>query len=420
MREEMFKKAGSRLTAGVLAVLFLTVCPWNTGILQAVVQAAPAPMKESVQTAIPETTVKSALTAEPDSGKRRNVLIGERKVPGQKQESEAEETARQYEEFEERLEAVEKRSDIVRNGFAVLEDQVFEIVMESFGEESLTFVPALDTRYHRLALFLADPYGRIVFKTAHLQTNNCIPGKMRQTNRGIAAVSFQDMNDDGLTDIVLITKCKNEGGPLVGKPYKIGDVLFQGEKTFYSDYRLSDRLNRFGMNKSIDIVAAHMKNGVSTEFLYTASTLDELTENGMCIIEEQCYERDFEKLGRLKVVPGTFRIAEYLVFMIYLVDEEGRIVFSLQPMDTYESLYSLKGFACKDVDGDGMKDLVVLARYSYAQTDGTMNVVCDCSIYYQRTDGFEEDRELVRQYRCDEKTKMEDLVRNIREFWGWK
>lgn len=413
MRKVMFRKAGLRLSATGLALLLLTGRAWNGNVAKAETEAvSKAAVQESGQTVIPAATQ--------DAKKSRNPLIGERKVPGQRLESEAEETARKYEEFKGRLGVVEKRADIARNGFVVLEDQVFETVMESFGEESLIFIPALDTRYHRLVLFLADSYGKIVFKTAQLQTNNCIPGKMRQTNRGIAAVSFQDMNDDGLTDIVLITKCKNEDGPLVGKPYKTGDVLFQGEKTFYSDYRLSDRLNRFGMNKSIDIIAAHMKNGVSTEFLYTASTLDELTENGMCIIEEQCHERNFEKLGRLKVVPGTFQIAEYLVFMIYLVDEEGRIVFSLQPMDTYESLYSLKGFACKDVDGDGMKDLVVLARYSYTQTDGTMKVVCDCSVYYQRTDGFEEDREFVKQYRCEEKTKMEDLVGSIREFWGWQ
>lgn len=100
---------------------------------------------------------------------------------------------------------------------------------------------------------------------------------------------------------------------------------------FYRDWRLSDRINRFGMNKSIRFIVSFVTEGYSTEFLYTATTLDELEEQGLSIVSEQCYWRQFEKLGKLLVVPGTYRMAEYTVFMIYLVNEQGYIVWSFQP-----------------------------------------------------------------------------------------
>lgn len=53
------------------------------------------------------------------------------------------------------------------------------------------------------------------------------------------------------------------------------------------------------------------------------------------------------------MVPGTYRMAEYDVFMIYLIDEQGNIVWSFQPMEDYDNLYALKGIQGKDLDGDG-------------------------------------------------------------------
>ena len=89
-------------------------------------------------------------------------------------------------------------------------------------------------------------------------------------------------------------------------------------------------------------------------------------------------------------------------------------------MGDYDNLYSLKGITGKDVDGDGMKDLVVLARYSYEGDDGGLVVESDCAIYYQRTSGFDIDTEFQNYYRCTEENTLEELVIKIREYWGWK
>ena len=268
----------------------------------------------------------------------------------------------QYEEYKERFDAVKYVSDLETNGFYTLEGQVFEEVFESFGEEPITFMATMDDTYQRIAIFFADAEGRIIYKYNQLETNNRVLGQMKQNTEEIAAISFVDLNNDMKKDIIVITKCKNDSGEYADKTYKIGDVLFQGEECFYRDHRISQTINRFGMNKSAKCVVSYVRDNISTEFLYTATTKEELLENDFKIEEEQCYYREFEKLGRLQVVPGSFKMGDYNIFMIYLIDTDGNIVWSFQPMGDYDNLYALRGISGKDVDGDGMKDIVVLAR----------------------------------------------------------
>ncbi len=326
---------------------------------------------------------------------------------------------RQYEEYENRFSAIESVGDIEVNGFTVIENQCFSVILETFGEGEVMFLPIFDEKYNRMAILLADSAGNILFKTNQLETNNRYLGEMKQPTKGIAAVSFQDLDKDGLTDIILITNCENSTGEYEGKTYKVGDVLFQKNGSFYRDWRISDKINRFSMNKSIDFIVSYVRDGNSTEILYTATTLDELLDKDFQVIEEQCYYRRFEKQGLLRVVPGIISMAEYDIFMIYLVNEQGYIVWSFQPMEDYDNLYALKGMACRDMDGDGMKDLVVLGRYSYAGPDGELLIDTKCHIYYQRTDGFDVDTDFEDYYMCTEEDTVGGLVEIIRESWGW-
>lgn len=332
-----------------------------------------------------------------------------------------EQIIRDYNEYVTGFAAIEDTNDIEENGFHVIEDQSFSVILESFldGETEVNFVPVMYERYNRLGILITDSSGKVLYKTNQLETNNKWLGQLQQPTRGIAAVSFQDLDMDGLTDIILITDCENDTGEYAGKPYKVGDVLFQRDGGFYRDWRISDKINRFSMNKSAEFIASYVRDGNSTEILYTAATLDELVDNGFQIIQEQCYYRSFEKQGFLQVVPGVIKMAEYNVFMIYLINEQGYIVWSFQPMGDYDNLYALKGMTCRDMDGDGMKDIVVLGRYSYSGPEGELQVDTVCSIYYQRTDGFTEDKEFKDYYQCTTEDTVSGLVELIREYWGW-
>lgn len=326
----------------------------------------------------------------------------------------------EYQEYMERLDSIEYVSEISSSGFRVIENQIFPIELAGYGEVSL--IPAFDRKYNRLALFFADEDEKVIYKTEQLETNYRVAGQMKQPGCDIAAVSFRDLDEDERMDIILITACKSENGSYDGQTYKLGDVLFQRKQDvgFYRDYRIADKINRFGMSKSAELITAFVRDDYSTEFLYTATTLDELQKHGLQIIADQCYFRNFEKLGRLQVVPGTYRISNYDVFMIFLVNEQGNIVSSLQPMGGYDNLYVLKGIHCRDIDGDGLKDIIILARYSYEGEEGQLVVESDYSVYYQRTGGFSADTDMKNTYKCGDDDTMELLVEKARAYWGWK
>jgi len=370
-----------------------------------------------------------------------------------------------YEEYNARFAAVEHREDIAKNGFETVDVHIFPVQYEIGRQKEMEtelvrqmkadpdadvkelkmnleapvlMIPAYDTTYNRLALFFADEDGWIVYKTDRFETNSCVPSRLRGAAHEPAAgggpgaprqkrpapraagpaVAFQDLNGDTLTDIILITSCEIGGD----QKYRIGDVLFQDTEglIFYRDYRISDKINRFGMNQNTDSITAFVRDGYSTEFLYTAVTLQELLRHGFQIITEQCYSRTFGKLGKLQVVPGTSHIADYDVFMVYLVNEQDYILSALQPMGDYDNLYALKGINCRDIDGDGLKDIVVLAKYSYEDEEHQLAVKSDYSIYYQRTGGFSADTEIKKRYPCSEEDTMQVVVERARAYWGWK
>ena len=322
-----------------------------------------------------------------------------------------------YRDYQERLNVIEGEWEIDDNGFTVIDDQIFPIETECFG--NVWLVPAMEEQYHRLVLFMVDEEGIVVYRTDQLAANSWNVGSLEQPIRGISAVSFQDLNRDGRTDVVLIADCRNRTGSYAAKSYKVGDVLFQSDEGFYRDYRIADKINRFGMNKSAESIIAYVRDGYSTEFLYTASTKSELLRKGFVITEEQDYSRQFEKLGYLEVMPGTYTMAEFATFMIYLVNEQGDIVWSFQPMGDFDNLYALKGIRCADIDGDGMKDILVLARYSYAGNNNELLIRSDYAIYYQRTSGFETDTEVKQKVVCSDEDTVAGLVEKARAYWGW-
>lgn len=330
------------------------------------------------------------------------------------------ELLRDYQEYQARLQSIESREDIEANGYEIVEEQIFPVTLETFGSEELLLVPAIERTWNRLALFFLDGQEQVVYSYDQLETNYRIQGELRQATVDVSGVSFSDVNKDGFKDIILISKCENPSGVYAGIPYKVGDVIFQGNGSLYRDWRISDKINRFSMNKSTNQILFFARDGESTEFLYTATTLEELLQNGFTVMEDQRYTREFERLGRLQVVPGTFRMAWYDFFLIYLVNEQGEIVWSLQPMADYDGMYSLKGLNGRDVDGDGMKDLVVLGRYSREDESGERQIENKCSIYYQRTSGFEADTEFEKYYQYTEEDTMEDMIQKIREYWGWQ
>lgn len=376
------------------------------------------------------------------------------------QEEPRDNTAEEYQKYMQSFNAIDTLDEIKAQNYEIVEKHVFDIPLVTKSAErdengelidtevtrpadihqissedavalqsvpTVRFITAIDRQYHRAAVFLADRDGKIVYKTNMLECNYTVKGSITQPIVDMVSVAFADMNHDGLMDIILIAGCVNDSGNYAGKMYKVGEALFQqkdsiienGAHLFYRDWRINDKLNRFDMNKSAKCIISFIRDGHSTEFLYTATTQQELISSGFRVIEEQSYWRTYEKLGKLKVLPGVFSMADYDILMIYMVNADGNIVWCFQPMGDMDNLYSLKGISGKDMDGDGMKDLVVWAQYSKEGEHGELLLENRCAIYYQRTGGFDTDTDFVENHKFTGRENMEMLLSEIRAYWGW-
>lgn len=83
----------------------------------------------------------------------------------------------EYEAYYDRFQAIENQSGLADGGFLVVEDQIFPL--EPDEEDSILMVPAFDEKYNRLALFIVDGDGQILYRTEQLETNYCVRGRMR-------------------------------------------------------------------------------------------------------------------------------------------------------------------------------------------------------------------------------------------------
>ncbi|MCL1874263.1 MAG: VCBS repeat-containing protein [Clostridiales bacterium] len=322
-----------------------------------------------------------------------------------------------FEPYSESFKNVRFEEEITQNGFVFIETQVFTIKHEKMGE--LKLLPAIHKEFNRLAFFFASDDGYIVFKTDDFISNSWLKGQARQTNRDLVCLSFTDLNGDGLDDIIIISACRNQFGIYADKTYQVADVLFQSEEGFYRDPRISDKLNRFDMNKTLDAIVAFVRDGVSMEFLFTAKDLAELYAHGFRPISNQCFTEHFEKFGVVEIISGFFNLAGQNYLMIYITDTAGKILWNFQPMHYYVNFYAISSISFRDIDGDGNKDILLIGHYVTYDEDGLVIIKRDYDIYYQRAGYFLEDTQFKQSYSCGEDDDIGVITSKARQYWGW-
>lgn len=324
-------------------------------------------------------------------------------------------SADEYALYLRRLTGVKTVDEIIGSGFTTSADQIFEAEFDNFGHVKV--IPAIDNTYGRLILFISDMDGNILYRTEDFESNHIRPGELHQNNYKFQAIAFFDLNHDGKRDISIVGLCKNLNGDM----YKTGDVLFQSDIGFYRDWRISDKINRYDMNKGVFMIAAYVRDGFSTEFLYTAKTLDELLANGFALLEydyELILDTSFENFGDVKVVCGTYFIADHFVFLTYLINDEGQILWNFQPSNKYDNFSYLRGISFPDVNGDGLNDIVFVTRNINLSQNWSSEVVDDFAIYYQKTGYFEEDQAFRKSVDLGRtKYELSEIVDKAREFW---
>lgn len=138
-------------------------------------------------------------------------------------------------------------------GFSIIKDQSFQVEFENWGE--VYFVAgigegefSLDTLY----LYLSDKNSNILYEFPSFYGNGWMFSSL-------AAVSFQDVNSDGLKDVVVVAYCLTGAGPTGAEDFPVADVYFQTKDGFISLPDVSYAINSQTGNDSIKKVVEYVK-----------------------------------------------------------------------------------------------------------------------------------------------------------------
>ncbi len=138
--------------------------------------------------------------------------------------------------------------------FYIIKDQSFQVSFENWGE--VTFVAGFgegDFSLDSLYLYLADKNSNILYEFPYFYGNGMMFSR-------IAAVSFEDVNEDGLKDVIVIAYYMTGAGPTGAEEFEVADVYFQKGKEFITLPEVADEINSIRQNDSIAKIVDYVKN----------------------------------------------------------------------------------------------------------------------------------------------------------------
>lgn len=142
--------------------------------------------------------------------------------------------------------------DLQAKGLRVIEDQSFSVELESWGK--VRFVSGkMGNPIAKAYFYLIDEMGIVIYSFPYFSGNS------RNYCWKVRAVSFTDVNHDGLTDVVIIAEYATGIGPRGAIPYPVAGIYFQKEKKFINDERLDEQINDAYQNKTIDMVLEYVE-----------------------------------------------------------------------------------------------------------------------------------------------------------------
>ena len=133
-------------------------------------------------------------------------------------------------------------------GFAIIEDQTFMADLDSWGNVQFVSGKLTAGDHVPVEFYLTNKNGDILYFF-----NATLPYSV-----DVQAVSFEDVNKDGLKDVIIIVADNSDGasgGPAVATVY-----LQQADGSFANDYQLDQELNDSGNNKDIGAITSYLSS----------------------------------------------------------------------------------------------------------------------------------------------------------------
>lgn len=134
-----------------------------------------------------------------------------------------------------------------------------------------------------------------------------------------------------------------------------------------------------------------------------------LIKNGLKIFEDQSFSTRFENFGEVRFISGGIESDNPFELRLYLTNKNGDIIYSLSNFygNQWPMLVELSAVGFKDVNKDGLKDIVIIAYYMTGVGEHGADEFPVAGIYFQK------EKEFVDIPEIDEQINEKDRNENI-------
>jgi hypothetical protein len=176
-------------------------------------------------------------------------------------------------------------------------------------------------------------------------------------------------------------------------------------KTSEEEYHTDDWSDSDTETAEEDISGIENTNG-------TEENLDFLAENGLRVFENQSFSTEFENFGKVRFVTGGVEGDNPFELRVYLTDDNGNVIYTFPDFygNNWSMLTEVSAVAFKDVNRDGLKDIIIIAYYMTGVGEKGAEEFPVAGIYFQSDKEFIDISEIDEQINAEGKNASIDEV----------
>lgn len=268
----------------------------------------------------------------------------------------------------------------------VISEQSFDMELNQWGEvQFISYAPQGNESFEDVSFVLGKD-GKVVYRFPYYYKNNNTAGAAGPFD-SVEAVGFRDVNRDGLQDVIVIINYMTEAGTREMTPRSAVRIYLADEEGFHIAEDLMEYIGNHIEEKDMNI---------PTIYQYT-QRVDESR-----VISEQSFDVELNQWGEVRFVSYAPQNPENSEDVSFLLEKDGVIVYQFPYSRENNSVggdigsfRSVEAVGFRDVNQDGLQDVIVIMNYAAGTHDqGGASVTSVARIFVADEKGFHADPDL--------------------------
>lgn len=154
---------------------------------------------------------------------------------------------------------VKTLNDLKQKGYRIIENQPFDVDLKNYPNCRFISTTVEVNGLFKVVFYLIDRNDNIIYRFPEFYGNSF--GNIYS----IKAVSFVDINNDNLRDIIIISEYMTGVGEQGAIPRPIANIYIQQDKYFITDLELNKKINTQNNNTTIENIIKYIKTHIRVQ-----------------------------------------------------------------------------------------------------------------------------------------------------------